>query len=90
MSQNNLDQTGQKIIINQLNNSSNGIGVAGFIFSILGIFLGWIPIFGWFIWILGISFSIAGTFKSPRGLAFSGLIVSILGLVFLIIFILGS
>jgi hypothetical protein len=54
----------------------NGIGTAGFVFSILGIFTGGLlsPI--------GLLFSFFGLFKRPRSLAASGFVLSLLGVGF--------
>ena len=80
---------GQPIIVNQIEKNSNGIGVAGFILALIGLFFGWIPVIGWIIWILGLILSFIGVFKSPRGMAIAGLIISLIG--FIITFlILGS
>ena len=68
---------------------SNGCGVAGFIFSILSLFLSWIPILGWVIWFLGFLLSFIGIFFSPRGLAIAGLIIACIDL-FILIIILAS
>lgn len=84
----NNDQTssGQTIIINQKNNS-NGIGTAGFILSIIALVFGCLPIVGWFVWFLGLLLSFIGIFKSPRGLAIAGLIISLIGIIlFLFVF----
>tara|TARA_B110000881_G_C18277660_1_gene365901 strand:+ start:164 stop:457 length:294 start_codon:yes stop_codon:yes gene_type:complete len=70
----------------QAENQSNGMGVAGFILALLGLFLGWIPFVGWIIGFLGLLFSFIGVFKSPKGLAIAGLIISIISLFFLIFF----
>lgn len=78
------NQSGQTIIVNQIEKNSNGIGTAGFVLAILGIFLGWIPIIGWLIWILGLIFSFAGLFKSPKGLAIAGFVISIFGIFLLL------
>lgn len=60
---------------------SNGKGLAGFILSLIGLFLTWTiilagisPLF----WLLGLIFSIIGMFKRPRGFAIAGLIISLL------------
>lgn len=63
---------------------SNGLGTAGFILALIGLFLGWIPFLGWFIWLLGVIFSSIGIFKSPKGLAIIGLVLSFLGIIILI------
>ena len=36
----------------------NGLGTAGFVLALIGIFLGWIPVLGWLVWFLGVIFSI--------------------------------
>ena len=82
----NASQGGQQIIINQVaTKQSNGVGTAGFVLALIAIFLGWVPILGWILWLLGLILSFAGTFKSPKGLAFSGLIVSLIDLILLLV-----
>ena len=76
---------GQTIIINQQEKSSNGVGIAGFVLSIIALITGWIPVFGWIIWVLGLILSFVGVFKNPKGLAIAGLVVSLIGLLFLVI-----
>ena len=78
-------QTHQTIIIKQDKVESNGIGTAGFVLSLVSIFLGWIPILGWIIWILGLILSFVGIFRRPKGLAIAGLVISLIGLIFLIL-----
>jgi hypothetical protein len=80
--QNNPDQT---ININQTEKQSNGIGTAGFILSLVAIFLGWIPILGWIIWLLGLIFSFIGIFKQPKGLSIAGLVISLVGIILLLV-----
>ena len=63
---------------------SNGIGTAGFVLAITALFLGWIPVLGWILWVLGLVFSFVGVFKTPRGLSIAGLVISFIGLLFLI------
>ena len=77
---------GQTVIINQEQKKSNGIGTAGFIIALVALFLGWIPIFGWILWVLGLLFSFIGVFKSPRGLSIAGLVISFIGVI-LIVFV---
>ncbi|MDO9553372.1 hypothetical protein [Rhodonellum sp.] len=76
--------SGQTIIINQSENQSNGLGTAGFVLSLIGIFLGWIPVLGWIIWFLGLILSFVGVFKAPKGLAIAGLVISLIGIILLI------
>ena len=64
---------------------TNGLGIAGFILSLLGILLGWIPLLGWLIWLLGLIFSFIGVFRIPRGLAIAGLVLSLLGLLIIVL-----
>ncbi len=77
----------QTIIIRQDENKTNGIGIAGFIISIIGLFVSWIPFFGWFIWFVGLVLSFIGLFKAPRSLAIAGLIISFIGVIILIVFV---
>lgn len=84
----NPDNLGQTIIINQQESKSNGTGTAGFVLALIALFLGWIPIIGWLIWMLGAILSFVGVFKAPRGLAIAGLVISFIGII-LLIFIFG-
>lgn len=72
------------IIINHPANKSNGLGVAGFVLALIALFLGWVPILGWIIWVLGLIFSFAGIFKQPRGLAIAGLVISLIDIILLL------
>lgn len=63
---------------------TNGMGIAGFVMSLITLFFGWIPFFGWVAWVLSLVFSFIGVFKRPRGLAIAGLILSIVGLIFIV------
>ncbi len=74
----------QRPVIIQERPSTNGMGIAGFVMALLTLFLGWIPVFGWVLWGLSLLFSFIGIFKRPRGLAIAGLILSIVGLVFIV------
>lgn len=75
------------VIVNE--RKSNGIGTAGFVFALLGIILSWVPVVDFIIWFLGLLFSFIGLFKTPRGLAFVGFILSIIGYI-IIMAIFGS
>lgn len=68
---------------------SNGLGKAGFILALIALFIGWIPILGWVIWLIGFVFSLMGIFKRPRRLALAGLIISLLGVLLLIFIFTG-
>lgn len=73
------------IIVNQTEaKPSNGIGVAGFVLALVALFLGWIPFLGWLLWLLGLIFSAIGVSKKPKGLSIAGLVISLLGLIFLV------
>ncbi|MFD1162796.1 hypothetical protein [Hwangdonia seohaensis] len=84
----NQNNSGQTIIIKQEEKKSNGIGTAGFVLALIALFIGWVPFIGWIIWILGLIFSFVGVFKSPKGLAIAGLVISFIGII-LLIFIFG-
>lgn len=75
----------QTIIINQPAPRSNGLGVAGFVLALIALFLGWVPVLGWILWLLGLILSACGLFKSPRGLAIAGLVISLIGLLLLLL-----
>ena len=60
---------------------SNGLGITGFVLSLLALLLGWVPVIGWIIWLLGLIFSLIGIFRKPRGLAIAGLLLSLLALI---------
>lgn len=82
-------QNPNSIYIQQQVNPSNGIGIAGFVLSVIAIFVGWIPFLGWFVWLLGLVLSFIGIFKAPKGFAIAGLIISLIGIV-LLIFLFGA
>ncbi len=81
----NPESAGQTIIINQDEKKSNGIGTAGFVLALIALFLGWIPVLGWIIWVLGLILSFIGVFKSPKGLSIAGLVISLIGIILLIL-----
>ncbi len=74
---------GSTIIINE-KRRSNGLGTAGFVLAVIGLFVSWIPVLGWVVWALGLIFSFFGIFKSPRGLAVAGFIISVIDLLVLL------
>ncbi len=76
----------QTIVIKQEPRPTNPIGTAGFVLALVTIFLGWVPILGWIMGVLGFIFSFIGLFKAPRGLAIAGFIISIIGFLFLMFF----
>lgn len=78
--------TQQSIYVNVPEKSnSNGLGVAGFVLALIGLFIGWVPALGWIIWLLGAIFSFAGLFKQPRGLAIAGFVISFIDLLILLL-----
>ncbi|HOR83001.1 MAG TPA: hypothetical protein PLF32_10165 [Bacteroidales bacterium] len=83
-SQHSTNQSGQTVIINQLEKKSNDIGTAGFVLALIAIFLGWVPVLGWIIWLLGLILSFVGVFKQPKGLAIAGLVISLIGIILLL------
>lgn len=70
---------------NSNGNNSNGLGVAGFVLALIGLFIGFVPILGWIIWLLGAIFSFAGLFKRPRGFAIAGFVISFIDLLLLLL-----
>lgn len=82
----------QTILVREQRYKSNGLGTAGFITSLLGLLLSWIPVLGWILWLVGALLSLIGVFKSPKGLAITGLILSLitLGIGMLFIELIGS
>lgn len=82
----------QTILVREQRYKSNGLGTASFITSLLGLLLSWVPVLGWILWLVGALLSLIGVFKSPRGLAITGLILSLitLGIGMLFIELIGS
>ena len=77
-------QNGQTVIVNQIEKKSNGVGTAGFVLALIALFLGWVPVLGWILWILGLILSFVGIFKTPKGLAIAGLVISLIGIIMLV------
>jgi len=82
-------QSGNVYVNQVVQQRTNGIGTAGFVLALIALFLGWIPVVGWVLWILGLIFSLIGLFRTPRGFAVAGLIISVIGLSALL-FIFGA
>ena len=70
-----------RILIQQ---QKNGVGTAGFVLSLIALFLSWVPFLGWIIWVAGLILSAVGVFRQPKGLAIAGLVISLIGLIILI------
>lgn len=77
----------QTILVREQRYKSNGLGTAGFITSLLGLLLSWVPVLGWILWLVGALLSLIGVFKSPRGLAITGIILSLITLVIGMLFV---
>lgn len=78
----------QTIVIQQQpTRQSNGTGTAGFVLALISLILSWVPGVGWVVWFLGFLLSFIGMFKSPRGLAITGFIISIIDLIILVAFV---
>lgn len=77
----------QTILVREQRYKSNGLGTAGFITSLLGLLLSWVPVLGWILWLVGALLSLIGVFKSPRGLAITGIILSLITLGLGILFV---
>lgn len=80
---------GQTVVVNQSEKKSNGVGLAGFVLALLALFLGWVPILGWILWVLGLILSFVGVFKEPRGMAIAGLVISLIGIILLLVVFAG-
>lgn len=86
--QNSMPQ--QQIIINQTTPTTNsaprnGVGTAGFIVALISLFFSWAPGFGWILWAVGLILSFIGMFKTPRGLAITGFILSLIDIILLVV-----
>lgn len=78
----------QQIIINQIpQQRSNGAGTAGFVIALISLLFCWVPGVGFVLWFIGLLLSFIGLFKSPRGLAITGFIISLIDLFILIVFV---
>ena len=73
----------QLLLINK-RKKSNGVGTAGFVLALIALFLGWVPVLGWIVWILGLILSFVGVFKKPKGMAIAGLVISLIGIILLL------
>lgn len=77
----------QSIYVNTQGNRSNGVGTAGFVIALLSLLFCWVPGFNGVVWFIGLILSFCGLFKSPRGLAIAGFLISIIDLIVLIVVI---
>ena len=76
---------GQTIIIKQEVPHKNGVGIAGFVMSITGLILCWVPIIKWLLLVPAFLLSFIGMFKKPRTLAVIGTIISALVILVIVI-----
>lgn len=81
---NEQNSSAQTIIINQQEKKSNSVGTAGFVLALIALFLGWVPVLGWIVWLLGLILSFVGVFKNPKGMAITGLVISLIGIILLL------
>jgi hypothetical protein len=71
----------------------NGPAIAGFVLALIALFFGWIPYYGWAIWLNALIFSCVGLSKArkkgagQKGLAIAGLVISLVAL-FIILLVL--
>ena len=63
----------------------NGIGLTGFIMSIVCLVTSWAPGLNIVMWILGLVFSAVGVFRKPKGFAIAGLTISMISLLVIIL-----
>lgn len=85
-------QGGTTIINNYIqapSETSNTIGLTGFILSIVAFILSWIPLLGGLLWLVGAILSIIGLFKAPRGFAIAGTVISFLMIFVFLFFFMG-
>lgn len=75
----------QTMIVNQATSEKNGIGVAGFVMSITGMILCWVPVLKWLLLTPAFILSFIGMFRKPRVLAVIGTIISLLVIIILIV-----
>lgn len=82
-----MTERNQQIIIQQETKQSNGVGTAGFVLSLIALIFSWVPGIGWIVWFLGFILSCFGMSKSPRGLAVTGFLISIIDVIILVAFV---
>lgn len=74
-----------QINVNMIQQKRNPLGTAGFVIALVAVFLSWIPVVGWILWLLGAIFSVVGIFKSPKGLAIAGTVISFIDLIIIVL-----
>ena len=78
-------QQPQHVYVQVPEKKSNGMGIAGFVLSLVTILFSWAPGVNWILWLLGLIFSAIGMFRQPKGLAIAGLVISLVGLVIILV-----
>lgn len=76
----------QQTVYVNVEKKGNGLGTAGFVLALLAFVFCWVPVLDFILWFLGALFSFIGVFKSPRGLAIAGLVISFIGIIVLVAF----
>lgn len=66
--------------------NSNGFAISGFIIALTSLFLGWFPVLGWALCLLGLLFSCIGVRKKPNKLAIAGIVLSSIAIVIVSLF----
>lgn len=74
----------QKVYVTVPEKKTNGLGVAGFVLSLIALFTSWIPILGWFVLFLGGLLSFIGLFRNPKGFAIAGFVISIVAFLIMV------
>lgn len=81
-------------VAHEANRTRNGLGITGFVFSLIGVILCWLPVFnliflipGFLLSFIGLIVGIAG--RRSIGQSIAGLILSIIGFI-IFIFVLGA
>ena len=83
--QSNEMTTGQTMTIIQKPVQRNGIGIAGFVLSITGTVLCFVPVIKWLLLVPALLLSFIGIFRKPRALAVIGFLISLLVIAVLIL-----
>ena len=85
-----MEDSNIKVVLVDANRKeTNGMGTAGFVLTLIGILLCWVPVLDWILWFLGFLYSFIGVFKKPRGFAIAGLILSLIDIIVLL-FLIGA